>query len=75
VALTRSRTPDLVNNLRDFLEQQKIEGPFNKIEKILCPYSQQVHPYTVPVPEELPEDPFELPNITANVDTTNNSIT
>ncbi|KAI6186586.1 hypothetical protein M3Y98_00148900 [Aphelenchoides besseyi] len=58
--IARTRTPDLVNNLRDFLEQQQVEGPLNKIEKILCPRSQEVaiEPIIVPVPE----DPFSLPN-------------
>ncbi|KAI6189915.1 hypothetical protein M3Y97_00060000 [Aphelenchoides bicaudatus] len=74
IALTRSRIPDLVNNLRDFLEQQKVEGPFNKLEKVLCPYSQQIQPSTVPTPIEPPEDPFELPNANATVDISNNTL-
>lgn len=71
IALTRTRTPDLTNNLRDFLEQQKLEGVFNKIEKVLCPYSLQEIlpvPYTFPTPD-IPEDPFELPNSTVNNNT------
>ncbi|KAI6213552.1 hypothetical protein M3Y94_00163500 [Aphelenchoides besseyi] len=68
--IARTRTPDLVNNLRDFLEQQQVEGPINKIEKILCPRSQEVaiEPIIVPVP---PEDPFSLPNLETNGNATN----
>lgn len=37
IAFTRSRNPDIVNNLRDFMEQQGLEGVFNKIQKVYCP--------------------------------------
>jgi hypothetical protein len=60
--MSRARTPDLANNLRDFLEQQRIEGVFNKIEKVLCPYNlQEIAPVTQTLPP-IPDDPFELPN-------------
>jgi len=63
LAVVRTRTPDLVNNLRDFLEQQRIEGAFNKIEKILCPYGPPEAVLEPPSPTPpLPEDPFGLPD-------------
>ena len=74
IALARSRTPDLVNNLRDFLEQQRVEGALNKLEKVLCPSAAAAAtPLAPPTPpaspssangidlNELPADPFALP--------------
>ncbi|KAI6242011.1 hypothetical protein M3Y99_00278000 [Aphelenchoides fujianensis] len=61
LALARTRTPDLVNNLRDFLEQQQVEGPLNRMEKIHCPNAPLVveQPAAIIVP--VPSDPFARP--------------
>ncbi|CAD5224406.1 unnamed protein product [Bursaphelenchus okinawaensis] len=37
IALSRSRDPANVNNIRDFMEQQNLDGAFNKIKKLYCP--------------------------------------
>lgn len=64
ITMSRARTPDLANNLRDFLEQQRVEGVFNKIEKVLCPYNlQELLPISQTLPPDIPDDPFELPKI------------
>lgn len=70
IAMTRKRTPDIVNNLRDFLEIQRVEGPFNKIEKVYCPYSQQIVSDSVPI-----EFPEELPRVNETDVETNSSVT
>ncbi|CAD5232508.1 unnamed protein product [Bursaphelenchus xylophilus] len=39
IALAKSRAPEEVNNLRDFMEQQNLDGVFNKVKKLYCPGS------------------------------------
>ncbi|KAH7712120.1 Protein R08A2.5 a [Aphelenchoides avenae] len=41
IALTRGYNPETINRLRDFLEQQRVEGAFNKLERIPCENAPQ----------------------------------